>query len=57
MKIHYIKQKKEGKNRDIDIKDMGDYREIKRQLVKKEERLNEVNNQTKKISWKYSRVH
>ena len=44
-----LKQKKKGRNRDIDIKDMGDYREIKRQLEKKEERLKEANNQTKKI--------
>ena len=44
-----LKQKKKGRNRDIDIKDMGDYREIKRQLEKKEERLKEANTQTKKI--------
>ena len=44
-----LKQKKKGRNRDIDIKDMGDYREIKRQLEKKEERLKEANKQTKKI--------
>lgn len=29
-----LKQKKKGRNRDIDIKDMGDYREIKRQKDK-----------------------
>ena len=44
-----LKQKKKGRNRDIDIKDMGDYREIKRQLEKKEEILKEANKQTKKI--------
>ena len=44
-----LKQKKKGRNRDIDIKDMGDYREIKRQLEKKEERLKEANTQTKQI--------
>lgn len=44
-----LKQKKKGRNRDIDIKYMGDYREIKRQLEKKEERLKEANTQTKKI--------
>ena len=44
-----LKQKKKGRNRDIDIKDMGDYREIKRQLEKKEEQLKEANKQTKKI--------
>ncbi len=30
-----LKQKKKGRNRDIDIKAMGDYREIKRQLEKR----------------------
>ena len=44
-----LKQKKKGRNLDINIKDMGDYREIKRQLEKKEERLKEANKQTKKI--------
>ena len=44
-----LKQKKKGRNRDIDIKDMGDYREIKSQLEKKEKRLKEANHQTKKI--------
>ena len=44
-----LKGKKKGRNRDIDIKDMGDYREIKRQLQKKEERLKEANTQTKQL--------
>ena len=44
-----LKQKKKGRNRDINIKDMGDYREIKRQLEKKEERLKEANTQTKQL--------
>ena len=44
-----LKQKKKGRNRDIDIKDMGDYREIKKQLKQKEQKLEEANNQTKQL--------
>ena len=44
-----LKQKKKGRNRDIDIKDMGDYREMKKQLRQKEQKLLEANNQTKKL--------
>ena len=44
-----LKQKKKGRNRDIDIKDMGDYREMKKQLKQKEQKLLEANNQTKKL--------
>ena len=41
-----LKQKQKGRNQDIKVKDMEDYREIKRQLEKKEERLKEANTQT-----------
>ena len=42
-----LKQKKKGRNQDIDVKDMGNYREIKKQLKQKEQKLTEANNQTK----------
>lgn len=44
-----LKEKQKGRNQDINVKDMGDYREIKKQLAKKEEKLQEANNQTKII--------
>ena len=44
-----LKEKQKGRNQDINVKDMGDYREIKKQLAKKEEKLQETNNQTKII--------
>ena len=44
-----LKQKKKGRNQDINIKDMGDYRQIKKQQEKKEQKLLEANNQTKKL--------
>ena len=44
-----LKQKKKGRNRDIDIKDMGDYREIKKQLKQKEQKLEKANEQTKTL--------
>ncbi len=48
-KTSILKQKKKGRNQDIDIKDMGDYRQIKKQLEQKEKKLAEANNQTKKL--------
>ena len=44
---YQLKQKQKGRNQDINVKDMGDYREIKKQLAKKEQKLQEANNQTK----------
>ena len=44
-----LKQKKKGRNQDIDVKDMGGYREIKKQLKQKEQKLTEANNQTKTL--------
>ena len=44
-----LKQKKKGRNQDIYVKDMGDYRQIKKQLEQKEKKLAEANNQTKKL--------
>lgn len=44
-----LKEKQKGRNQDINVKDMGDYRKIKKQLEKKEQKLAKANNQTKKI--------
>ncbi len=42
-----LKQKQKGRNQDINVKDMGDYREIKKQLKQKEQKLEKANTQTK----------
>lgn len=44
-----LKQKQKGRNQDIKVKDMEDYREIKNQIAKKEQKLQEANNQTIKL--------
>lgn len=44
-----LKQKKKGRNQDINVKDMSNYREIKKQLKQKEQKLTEANNQTKTL--------
>ncbi len=44
-----LKQKQKGRNQDINVRDMGDYREIKKQLAKKEQKLEKANTQTKKL--------
>ena len=44
-----LKEKQKGRNQDINVKNMGDYREIKKQLVKKEQKLEKANTQTKEI--------
>lgn len=51
-----LKQKKKGRNRDIDIKEMGDYREIKKQLKQKEQKLTEANKQTKTLDNKSDNI-
>ena len=48
-KTSLLKQKKKGRNQDINVKDMGNYREIKKQLEKQEQKLAQANNQTKKL--------
>ncbi len=48
-KTSILKQKKKGRNQDIDVKDMGDYRQIKKLLEQKEKKHAEANNQTKKL--------
>ena len=44
-----LKEKQKGRNQDINIKDMGNYREIKKQLAKKEQKLEKANAQTKNL--------
>ena len=48
-KLSLLKPKKKGRNQDIDVKDMGDYIQIKKQLEQKEKKLAEANKQTKKL--------
>ena len=51
-----LKEKQKGRNQDIDVKDMGNYREIKKQLKQKEQKLNEANNQTKTLDNKSANI-
>ncbi len=44
-----LKEKQKGRTQDINVKDMGNYREIKKQLAKKEQKLEKANTQTKKL--------
>ncbi len=44
-----LKEKQKGRNQDINVKDMGDYRAIKKQFKEKEKKLAEANKQTKKL--------
>ena len=44
-----LKEKQKGRNQDINIKDMGNYREVKKQLAKKEQKLEKANAQTKNL--------
>ena len=44
-----LKEKQKGRNQDINVKDMGDYRKIKKQLKEKEQKLAKANNQTIKL--------
>ena len=44
-----LKEKQKGRNQDINVKDMGDYREIKKQLAKKEQKLAKANIQTQEL--------
>ncbi len=44
-----LKEKQKGRNQDINVKDMGNYRKFKKQLKLKEQKLEKANNQTKKI--------
>ena len=44
-----LKEKQKGRNQDINVNDMGNYREIKKQIKQKEQKLAKANNQTKQI--------
>ncbi len=44
-----LKQKQKGRNQDINVNEMGNYREIKKQLKQKEPKLEKANNQTKEL--------
>ena len=44
-----LKTKQKGRNQDINVKDMGDYRKIKKQLAKKEQKLEKANTQIKEL--------
>lgn len=45
-----LKQKKKGRNRDIDVKDMDGYADIKRNIEKNTQKLAEANKQTKTLN-------
>mgnify|MGYP004663099193 CR=1 FL=1 len=42
-------KKQKGRNQDINVNEMGNYREIKKQLKQEEQKLEKANNQTKQI--------
>ena len=44
-----LKEKQKGRNQDINIKDMSDYTNIKKQLAEKEKKLEKANIQTNKL--------
>ena len=44
-----LKEKQKGRNQDINVKDMGDYKIIKKQLAEKEKKLAKANSQTQKL--------
>lgn len=44
-----LKEKQNGRNQDINVKDMSNYRQVKKQLAKKEQKLEKANVQTKEL--------
>ena len=44
-----LKQKQKGRNQDINVNEMGNYREIKKQLKQKEQKLEKANIQTREL--------
>lgn len=44
-----LKEKQKGRNQDINVNDMGNYREIKKQLSKKEQKIGKANIQTREL--------
>ena len=45
-----LKEKQKGRNQDINVKDMSNYKKIKKQLDKNAQKLAEANNQTEKLN-------
>lgn len=45
-----LKEKQKGRNQDINVKDMSNYRQVKKQLAKKEQKLEKANVQTKELN-------
>ena len=52
-----LKEKQKGRNQDINVKDMGDYRKIKKQLEQKEQKLAKANKQTKMLDNESSNIN
>ena len=48
-KTSELRKKQKGRNKDIAVEDMTDYREVKKQYEKKEKKLAEANKQTNKL--------
>ena len=44
-----LKEKQKGRNQDINVKDMSNYRQVKKQLAKNEQKLEKANVQTKEL--------
>ena len=44
-----LKEKQKGRNQDINVNQMSNYREIKKQLAKKEQKLEKANTQTREL--------
>ena len=44
-----LKEKQKGRNQDINVNEMGNYREIKKQLKQKEQKLEKANTKTKEL--------
>ena len=44
-----LKEKQKGRNQDINVKDMSNYKNIKKQLAEKEKKLDKANKQTNKL--------
>lgn len=44
-----LKEKQKGRNQDINVKDMGNYREMKKQLKQKEQKFEKANAKTKQL--------
>ena len=52
-----LKEKQKGRNQDINVKDMSDYRKIKKQLEQKKQKLAKANKQTKILDNKSTNIN